>query len=582
METMQTLEREEQDWMEKVYQGYEMPEFTAKVIVVGALLGALAMASNVYMGLKIGFTEGGSILSAILCFAIIRALRGKLSVLENNIAQTVASAAASIGIMVSVMPALILLGYTLTKLEIFFWVLFVGLLGVFFAIPLRKQLVVIEKLTFPTGTACATTIRAMHAHGEDALKKARALGITGLVSGIITWFRDATPAIIPPITSLPGKIGGFGFGQLTLGINWSPMLFGVGFLIGPRIGISLLLGATLAWGILAPLLANAHVIEGISYREITHWTMWLAIALMVSAGFTSMAMKGRLIVRAFQSMRGAKYSGKDRIEFPFQLWLPGILIAAVSVALIMQFALQIPVWMGLLAIVLSFVFATVAIRAYGETDINPVGTMGHSTQILYGALAPGKTLTNLMAGGVTAGCADTAADMMQDLKTGYLLGATPRKQTYAQFLGVVVGAVVAVLIFLVVTEAYGVATEIMPAPAAVLWSGMAKVLSEGISALPEYTLVGVLGGAILGILLTILENTKWGQFIPSPYAMGIAVVVPAFFSLSMFLGSMVKLLLKKRFPKWIETYSTPIAAGGIAGEATIGVLIAILIVSGLL
>ncbi len=221
-------------------------------------------------------------------------------------------------------------------------------------------------------------------------------------------------------------------------------------------------------------------------------------------------------------------------------------------------------------------------RAYGETDINPVGTMGHSTQILYGALAPGKTLTNLMAGGLTAGCADSAADMMQDLKAGYLLGATPRKQTYAQFIGVLVGAVVAVLIFLVVTEAYGIATETIPAPAAVLWSGMAKLLAQGLSALPEYTTTGILVGVAFGILLTILENTKWGKFTPSPYGIGIAIVIPAFLSLSLFLGSMVKLLLEKTSPRWVETYSVPVASGGIAGEAIVGVLISILIVTGLL
>ncbi len=581
MEPITDIEKEEQDWLENTYQGNNMRELTGRVIVLGAIIGILLISSNTYLGLKTGFTEGGSIIAAILAFSIVRAFKGKLTILENNLAQTMASAAASIGIMVSAIPALIILGYEFTPFELFLWIFLVSILGILFAIPLRKQMVVIEKLTFPSGTACAATITAMHSNEGEAVKKAKVLGLAGLVAGVFTWFRDGIPAFIPGMTSLPGKIGGHALARLMFGINWSPMMFGVGFLVGPKIGISLLLGAVVGWGVLAPLLANAGIIEGIGYRQITSWTMWVAIAIMVTSSFTSLALRGGTIIRAFQSMKGTKLGKDSQIEIPFHLWLIFILIAAVMTSVIMTLFFQIPVWMTFLAIIISYVFAIVTIRAYGETDINPVAATGYSTQLLYGGIAPGQMMTNVMAAGITAAGANQSADMMQDLKTGYLLGATPRKQTYVQLIGSAIGAIVVVPVFLALTGAYGLATENLPAPSAVNWSGMAKLLSQGFSALPPHTLIGILIGGILGILLTLLGNTKLKKFTPSPIGLGIAMIVPGFFSVSIFLGSMVKLLLSTKFRRWMESYQIALASGAIAGEGIVGVIISIFRVTGI-
>ena len=577
----QNIDLEEQQWFETIYQGDQMKELTLKVLIAGTSIGLLLISSNIYLGLKTGLTQGGSVIAAIIAFAVIKSFKGELSVLENNNAQTMASAAASLGIMVSTIPALILLGYEFSGFQLFIWIFFVNILGVLFAVPLRKQFVVIEKLKFPSGTACAETIKSMHAHGENALKKAKVLGITGLISALISWFRDGIPTIIPSVTMLPGKIGSYALGQLNMGINWSPMLFGVGFLIGPRIGISLLLGAVIGWGILGPLLADAQIIEGVAYQQIRNWTMWAAIALMVSSAIVSLLMKGNTILKAFKSMKQAKLGSAAAIEIPFNLWLIGILATAIVVSIIMQIIFSVPIWMTLLAIVLAYLLSVVAVRTYGETDINPVGAMGYGTQIIYGGIAPGNMMTNVMTAGVTASAANQSADMMQDFKTGYLLGATPKKQTYAQLIGVTIGSIAAVPIFLAITSAYGIATEAMPAPSAQTWSGMAKLLSQGFSALPPYTFIGVLFGTFLGILLTLFENTRWKKYIPSPFGIGIAMFLPAFFSVSIFLGSIIRYLLEKKFPNWMKNYFVALASGGIVGEAVIGVLISILIVSGL-
>jgi putative OPT family oligopeptide transporter len=580
-DSLEGIQSEEQDWLANVYQGDKLPELTAKVYIVGALLSVLLIATNIYVGLKTGLTQSNSILAALLGFAICRLLRTQSSVLENNNIMTMASAAGSIGIMVSAIPALMLLGYNFSALQLFIWIILINLLGVLFAVPLRKQFVVIEKLPFPSGTACAEAIKAMYAHGADAVKKAKSLLLTSLFSGVVTWFRDGVPAIIPAITNLPLAIGQYALQQIRLALNWSPMLVGVGFLVGARIGVSLLVGAIIGWMVLGPILADAHVIESFTVRQIRNWNMWAAIALMVSAGFTAFALRGGTILRAFRSMKGARLASSQRIEFSFSLWLGCVLLSAIAISLVMQTMFQIPVWMTLLAIVVAYLFSVLALRAYGETDMNPVGAMGYATQMIYGALAPGNTLTCVMTAGVTASGANQSSDMMQDFKTGYLLGATPRRQTYAQLAGVAVGSVVAIPIFFALTGAFGIGTDAMPAPSAVSWSGMAQLFSKGFAALPPYTLIGVIAGVIVGILLSLLENGKLRRFVPSPYGMGIAMIMPADFSIMIFLGAMVKLLLDKKFPRWMEDYSISLASGLIVGESIIGVVISVLAVMGL-
>jgi len=581
-DSLDSIRSEEQTWLIDVYQGNKLAEVTVKAYVVGGLLSILLIATNVYLGLKTGMTQSTSILAALLGFAMLELFRMRSTLLENNIIQTMASGAASIGIMVSAIPALILLGYNFSAFQLFIWIILTNLLGVLFAIPLRKQFVAIEKLPFPSGTACAEAIRSMYAHGVGAVKKAKALLITGLLSGLVTWFRDGVPAIIPAITKLPVSIGQYSLQQVGLGLNWSPMLVGVGFLVGARIAVSLLLGAILGWMVLGPLLADAHIIESFAMRPIRSWNMWAAIALMVAAGFTALALRGGTIGRTFRSMKEVRLGGSQRIEFSLSVWLGSVLVSAIAISLVMQWIFQIPVWMTLLAIVLAYLFSIFAVRAYGETDVNPVGAMGYATQMIYGAVAPGSMMTCVMTAGITASGANQAADMMQDFKTGYLLGATPRRQTYAQLVGAAVGSIAAVPIFFALTGAYGIGTESMPAPSAVSWSGMAQLFSKGFAALPPSALFGIVGGVILGIMLTLLERTKIRKFVPSPYGMGIAMIMPVDFSIMIFLGAMIKLLLDKKFAGWMEEYSISLASGLIVGESIIGVVIAVLSVLGLL
>jgi uncharacterized oligopeptide transporter (OPT) family protein len=422
----------------------------------------------------------------------------------------------------------------------------------------------------------------MHARGAEAMKKARVLGLTGGFSALFTWFREGIPRFIPSQTPWPGAIGGFSMSQLTLGVSWSPMMFGAGFLIGPRVGFSLFVGAVITWVGFAPWLVNGGVIEEMAYRNITHWTMWVGTAMMVSAALTSTVLKGKVVIRAFRSMKKVSYSGASGLEFPFGLWWAGLSAGSLLVILLMYFYFGVPPWLGLIAIILSFILAMVAVRATGETDINPVGAMGHITQIVFGALSPGNIPTNLLTAGVTAAGASEAGDMMHDLKAGYLLGATPRKQVYAQFIGVLAGAAVAAPVFIVGTRAYGIGTESMPAPAAVVWEGLALLLAQGLSALPKYTVIAVVISALIGVALAFIDVTKYKRYSLSAIGLGVAMIVPGYYCISMFLGSMALLVLQRTKPKWIETFYASIASGGIAGEGIMGVIVAALIVFGVI
>jgi OPT family oligopeptide transporter len=631
----------EQRWLETVYKGHTLPELTLQVVVISVLLGALMIAFNIYMGLKTGWGEGGSIIAVILGFAAMRSLGRKYSILENNATQTFASAAGSLGNIVNVIPALILLAEAgiiergPTFVEVLAWVFFTSFLGVFFAIPLRRQMLVIDQLTFPTGTAAAQTIQAMHAKGSEAVSKARALGLMGMVSGVLTWLQQGPGAFLPHALTPPAAIkglGGISLANLTVGAAFSPMMVGAGFLVGPRVGTSLLLGGGIAFGILAPWVIDAGIAQQIAenlirpeyaadckaafagskemadelfrsqckalwqlknesyYSLVVKWTMWPGLGIMVAAGLTATAMKGKIILSALASLFKPSSAGKSPIahlEFPTWGWVTGLVVSSIGVCGMLQFSFGVPWYFGLLSVLLSFLLAVIAVRATGETDINPVGAMGSVTQIAFGTLqglqtgaaemTGAITKGNLLTGGVAAGGASEAADMMQDLKTGWLVGATPRKQVYAQLMGVFVGSFFCAGIFFVLTAKQPIGSEYWPAPAAVTWSGLAQMMAQGASALPAFALPGLVAGIAIGVLIPVLEkiaDPRVKAWLPSAIGLGVAMVVPYIYSVTIFFGSMALLLIQRRNPAWVAAFAGAIGAGGIAGEGLAGVLAA--------
>ncbi|HUK62696.1 MAG TPA: OPT/YSL family transporter, partial [Dongiaceae bacterium] len=242
-------------------------------------------------------------------------------------------------------------------------------------------------------------------------------------------------------------------------------------------------------------------------------------------------------------------------------------------------------WMGLIAVLTTFLLVIVAVRATGETDITPTGPLGKITQLTFGAIAPGNISTNLMTANMSAGAVSHAGDLLTDLKSGYLLGANPRQQFLAQFFGVLAGGFVVIpAFFTLIPNVSMLGTEQWPAPAALVWRGVAELLAKGVGALHPTARIGLVIGGALGIVIPLAEMRfpKQKRFIPSATGLGLAFTINGFNSISMFLGALLALWFSKWRPKLHEQYTIPVSSGIIAGESLMGVTIAFLTIKGLL
>ncbi|MCA9290878.1 MAG: OPT/YSL family transporter [Phycisphaerales bacterium] len=585
-------------------------QLTVRAVLTGCALGAVIASMNIYFGLRTGWSIGGSLIAAILGFAVWNTLRTffgvrPYSVLETNITQTAGSAAGSMtstaGLLAAI-PALGLLGVDLSYFELTLWALAVAYLGVFFAVPLRNQMVVVEKLRFPTGTATANTIVSMFANGAEALAQARALLGMGIAAGALTLLAY----FVPVVGHLPGAwfgiAGLWGFSLLI-----SPLMTGAGILIGPRIGASLLAGAIVSWGIVGPYVGRQGWVAGDDASIMSYatgprgWILWPGVAIMVADALTQLALSWKTILATFRR-RGASAEAlgmEDASEsVPNSWWLTGLALGSTATVLVSWYVFDIPPWMSVIAIAMSSVLAMIAVRSTGETDINPIGGMGKVTQLVFGGIttAQGQVAaqamtTNLMAAGITGAGASQAGDMMQDLKTGRMLGASPRKQVIAQCVGITAGILVCVPIYMLFKTAgeadpnfaIGTSTNV-PAPAAQAWKAMAEVLSKGFDAMPTNAIWGVVAGGVFGILMAIANKSvspRTRRFMPSGLAFGIAFIVPAYYSIAMFLGSMLLVVWHRMSPKHCAVFAIAVASGLIAGEGLMGVVTAILTLFGI-
>ena len=590
-----------------------------RAISTGCAIGVVVAAMNISIGLQIGWTFGGSILAAVLGYAIFRALRParKFGVLETNLRQTTASAAGSMvsaGGMVSYLPALALIGPPvapeLSYLQLTLWSLAVGFLGVFFAVPLRQQMIVVEQLRFPTGTATAQTIVAIFAEGAEALRKARILLGWALVAAIFTLLSyDWSEAYWGSRVANP-SLSWLGSGAVFLAawgfrIYVAPVMLGVGLLVGPRVGWSLLAGAICGWLVLgygvlyqqgwvdaAAIHADGNWSGSaiMSYSTgVRGWIIWPGVAIMVADALTSLALSWRTVVAAFQrpAAGGLSTALDAGTDTPRSWWLAGLGGSTLLVVCVAYFVFAIPPWLTLIAVALSSLLAVIAVRSMGETDLNPTGTMGKVNQLVFGGIAPGNIVGNLMAGGISTAGAAQAADVMQDLKTGYLLGAAPRKQVIAQCVGVLAGVLVTVPIYLLFQKVYdiGGATGGYPAPAAHSWKAVAELLTTGFSALPPRADWAVLLGIAFGMLIPLVRRyyPSCARWLPSGLAFGIAFIVPPYFSIAIFTGSVVYVIWRRRRPAQHEALVFAVASGVLAGTGVTNVLTALFeLVSGYL
>lgn len=592
-------------------------ELTLRALISGLLVGSLIGASNVCIGLKIGWTFGASITAAVISFALFKAMGSLLSSpyssKENLITATTGSAAgtmASAGGFVACIPALELYlretqgpGHDMSYFQLVIWAISIAFLGVFFAVPLRKQMIVREKLRYPSGTAAAETIMAMYSSGVEAMKKAKLLFYAAAVAAVIKILFSIKPLGLAHFSDFSlddiglASVGilGVSLASLRIGISLSPMMLGAGILVGPKVGWSLFMGAILAWGVGAPILVQQGIVvpkdPSNVYLAAFRWLLWPGVACMVAAGFSSLALQYKTIGNTFGSfkklMQGRKVEAQEGDEddapdpFPIKWWAVGMVFATTLTTILAEAYFGIPAWMGILAVFLSFLIASISVRATGETDINPVGAMGKITQVVYGALHPGMIPTNLMAAGITAAGASQSGDLMHDLKAGYMMKVSIRRQVIAQIIGVVVGVFTAAGVYRLLTAAYQIPGDDFTGPAVMAWHAMAMLLADGIKSLPPHAMTAALVGAIIGFVMPFMAKIKGvGKWLPSPIALGIAFMVTPYSALSMWLGAVITSYYTKRNPDAVERYGASLASGLIAGEGLMMVVVAIFLILG--
>jgi OPT family oligopeptide transporter len=598
----------DQEWLKNVYRG-GIRQLTPRAVVAGMLLGAVMCLSNLYVVLKTGWSLGVTVTACILGFGLFRGLaaiglsRTPFTLLENSAVGSVAAAAGYMtggGNMAAVPALLLLTGMRPEPWAMFCWFAVIAAMGVCAAIPIKRELVNAEKLPFPTGTATAATLLSLHStDGEGG--KARLLGWAGVIGAIVAWLRDAKAAWMPfnlrGSFPLPFSIGGHPAAQWTMALDGSLILLGSGAIVGLRTGFSMLVGAVLTYGFLAPRMAAAGVIATVSYKGIMQFTLWPGAAMLISSALLSFSLRWRSIVKSFSGLtrlarggRGAPESSEAdaiaAVECP-DWWFPaGYAVLSPIVITLMQVLFAIPWWVGIVTIPLSIVMGIVAARVTGETDTTPTKALGPVTQSVFGALLPGNLTANLMGANVTGGVGLHAADLLTDLKTGYLVGANPRQQFFAQLFGVLAGAAAVVPVFnLLVPTPEVIGSPEFPAPAVQVWAGVSKVLVDGVSALHPAARSAAAIAFLLGIVLVLAERwapPKVRPFVPSASGLGIAMVIPGYNSIAMFMGGLIAELLRRKRPALAERAVVPVASGFIAGESLMGVLIAVLVALGFL
>ncbi|MDD5629002.1 MAG: OPT/YSL family transporter, partial [Elusimicrobia bacterium] len=425
VKSKRTPEQIEAHWLKHVYKG-DVPQLTWRAVVMGALLGAFMSLSNIYVGLKTGWGLGVAITACILSYAICRilqALRPSMSeftILENTCMQTAASSAgySTGGTMTSAIAAYLLVtGHHIGWVPLTFWTVFLAGLGCCMSIPMKRQMINVEQLKFPSGIAAAEVLRSLHTKGADAADKARSLGIAGAVGGVVAWLRDAAipkALALPGMLKIPASIGNYPLEKLTISVELSTIMIAAGAIIGWKVGWSMLLGACINYGVLAPWMASIGAIDStkLGFREIVRWSTWTGASLMATSGLFMFALQWRTVLRALSGItaifmpRAAKSEDKlADIEVPPSWFLAGLAVSGLGCMAVLYFTFGTSWWMGLVAVAATFLLAIVACRATGETDTTPIGAMGKITQLTFGVLAPSNITTNLMTASVTAGAA---------------------------------------------------------------------------------------------------------------------------------------------------------------------------------
>ena len=579
-----------------------MPELTVTSIIMGVLLAVIFGAANAYLGLRVGMTVSASIPAAVISMGVIRIIMRKNSILESNMVQTIGSAGESLAAgAIFTMPALFLwaedgLCSMPSLVEITLIALCGGVLGVLFMVPLRNALIVKEHQTllYPEGTACADVLLAGEEGGANASTVFSGMGLAAVFKFIVDGLKVIPADVSAAFKSFKGEIG----------MEVYPALLGVGYIVGPKIASYMFVGSVFGWLVIIPLICLfgpdtwlypaeagktiAQLYAGGGAAAIwSTYVKYIGAGAIATGGIISLIKSLPLIVKTFsdsmKSVKGGKNTSTARTaqDLPMQFILVGI----VAMVVIIWAVPAIPVSLlgAALIVIFGFFFATVSSRMVGlvGSSNNPVSGMAIAT-LLIATIAikgSGKTGIDGMTAAIAIGSviciiAAIAGDTSQDLKTGYLLGATPKKQQIGELIGVLASGLAIGGVLYLLNAAWGYGGAEVPAPQATLM----KMIVEGIMGgnLP-WNLVFV--GVFLALGLEILR-------IPvMPFAIGL--YLPIYLNATIMIGGVVRMVMDARknvdekTKEQQSTDGTLYCAGMIAGEGLVGILLAIFAVFGI-
>ncbi len=561
------------------------PELTPHAVLVGYFLGAIIALSIGYAALRLGFSIEGSELAAILGFGILRGILRRRSIVENNVAQTVASAinGASSGMMFSV-PAIFILGYgaDFDPVVLTFGAIAGAFLGIAFIIPLRKQMIDFERLTYPGGVAVASILKSPGA----GVEKARLLILAMLVSGAVHAL-----SLMAGVENLP-LFAHLGLPEYLNG-TWylSLMTVGVGFIAG-RGGLAFVVGGFVCYWAVAPLLDLTDLLPmgaaGVPVTDPNSLRLALfrptGIGMLIGGAVVGVAFAFPLIRSAVRSMQqaGKVQSVASRDELPIKLLY--VAIAGATVLLMVMAVTsteQVGLWRGLGMAVLGTLWIWMAgiilSEAIGRTNWSPLSGMTLiAVTILILVTQAGEAMDDgpaiiaaITVGAATCVAMSQATDLMLDLKTGYLVGATPRQQQLGQFFGAWLGPILIIVLIFVLHESYGLGSDKLPAPQGQALASMVDGILGGDVPTEKY-----LAGALMGGLLSALSG---GLGI----TVGLGFYLPFNIVLTYAIGTALRELADRRKgTDWSDNRGIPIAAGLIVGEALVGVGGAVTIILG--
>lgn len=612
-----------------------------RAAIVGSLLGCVVAASNLYVGLKIGWTFGASLWGAIFGFIILkpisRAMGNTFGPRENATCQAAATTAGGLSTgFVTAIPALYrmgLMGEGATPkgdiVTLFLWTACAAFFGMFFAVPLRTHFVINQDLVFPTPRAAAETIRNLHKTGSaaaaDAKKTAWVMMGAFFLAFIWVLIGNFIPGIFDTVHILYwiGKSAAYPQLQHADQVwgwawSWDFSFFGAGLMTPASTVWSFMLGEFIAYGVAGPLMVqNGYLSDAKGFTKPGNgsaqaWFLWPGIALMVFTAFGELGVNGkslwhgimsgvrevrniiRRLTKRGQLVDDSNYVSKDTVpahlQVPTLWWTSGLLVSGVFTVVLMAVDFKVPVYSTILAILLSFILAFVGLQASGETDINPTGSIGKVTQLVFSRF-PGDLAvvqkTNLMCANISASVCAQAVDMVGDLKTGHLLGASPRSQFLAQCVGSVFAIAAAVPLFILYTEAYKCIIDDtikkceFGLVSVVTWQAVCKLLTTG-GTIPKASVITAGVCCVLAIA-NILFRIKLVPEKIRPYwinlnAVGLGLINPSpALAMAMLTGWAAGRIWIKISQQSHEKYMYSVAGGFISGVGVAGIIKALLV-----